>query len=105
MYKTEIEPYEYLPCSLKVFTINGIKDFADDFVESDWHAESGYNDFCSDEDDEPYGCHCSCVKGLNLTHEERLELMKKYRISDEDIDSIISELESVLYVGRCGLCS
>lgn len=87
-----IEPYDALPCELKVFTINGQEASYDDF---------GVSEDTNTEDAEPYGCGChQFIADKSLAE----DTMKKYNITREEFDYICEQLEEKLYVGRCGWC-
>jgi hypothetical protein len=84
-----IQPYEYLPCSLEIFTINGIEACMEDFGETVLRGS------CMED-----GCSCKFQAG-----EATKEVLEKYKITQEEYDEICEELESKLYVSSCGLCS
>ena len=86
-----IEPFYALPCCLKVFTINGKTADQDDFGNVYDHNE---------EAKEPYGCG-------NMYFESKLptsDLLKHYNITVDEYNTICTELENKLYVGKCGWC-
>lgn len=87
-----VEPYESLPCELRVFKINGIEADVSDF---------GF--ICDDcpETAEEYGC------GDMRFHSDlkrATQAMRKYNIKLEQFIKICEKLESVLCVGKCGWC-
>lgn len=92
--KCEMQTYEYLPCALKVFRINGIDADITDFGEGkDVDPESAPD----------YGCGCHRFIG-SKDKDVMEKAMTKYGITEEDYMEIISELEEVLHVGYCALC-
>ncbi len=88
MAKIVIKPYEYLPCSLEVFTINGKKANPNDFGEGDTYGDPGLN---------------SCGHRFRPKMPSQ-EVLDKYYIDLEEYKEITEALESELYVGQCGLC-
>ena len=88
MAKIELEIYEFLPCSCRVFKVNGIPADVDDFGES-W--TSG---------DPSIG---SCYHRFNHGF-PTAEVLEKYGITLEEFREICEKLESELYVGGCGYC-
>jgi hypothetical protein len=86
---TVIQPYEYFPCSLEIFTINGIKACIEDFGETVVAGSCMENN-----------CSCEFQAG-----ESTKEVLDKYKITQEEFYNICEELESKLYVFSCGLCS
>lgn len=86
-----IEPMNALPCSLEVFTINGKTAYQGDFGDTyDHDAESA----------EPYACADMHFDPKPPTK----EVLNRYNITDKEYYDICNELESELYVGRCGWC-
>lgn len=87
-----IEPFDALPCELKIFTINGEKANSDDFGDTLDHINGAREPYC-----------CS-----NMYFEPKLpikEVLDKYNITEEEYHNICNELENKLYVGTCGWCS
>lgn len=88
-----MEPRDALPCSLKVFTINGINADETDF---------GYS---TDEDigeAGEYGCGYRCFRtDLKLAP----TAMKKYKLTFEQFVEVAEKLAEVLDVGPCGWCA
>ena len=89
-----IEPFNALPCELKVFTINGKKADSYDFGMTSDHKE--------DYDDERtvYGC-CNMYFEPNPPAKE---ILHKYNITEEEYYKICDELENKLHVGSCEWC-
>ena len=90
--KLVMEPYEALPCSLKVFTINGqdanVSDFVDTIDDDSANAPQ-------------WGCGNRCFHAnLKLA----LKTMKTYNLTLEQFIEICEKLEDVLHVGSCGWC-
>lgn len=94
----EIEPYDALPCEARVFTING-KD-ADLYDFGDY--EHGDYDECDDEDICRWGCFEKYFVAFPYSENEKAA--KKYNLTKEDYDKIISELEDKFAIGTCGWC-
>lgn len=86
----EIETYEYLPCSLKVFNINGIRGNINDFGEttSDGSALRG-------------NCHNEFIPHKKADR----AVLRKYGITFAQFQEIGERLEEELYIGGCGYCS
>lgn len=86
-----IKPFDALPCSLEIFTINGKTADQDDFGDTyDHDAES------SDE----YAC-------MDMHFDRKpptKEVLDKYNITEKEYDTICYELEYRLHVGGCGWC-
>jgi hypothetical protein len=93
-----VKPYDSLPCSCEVFTINGMAFDMCDFVESE---------DANPEDAEPYGCgnHIATPLGI-FTVRKNLDATYKGMIqfSDEEIERIQEKLCDALHVGHCGWC-
>ena len=89
-----IEPFNALPCVLKIFTINGKDADSFDFGKTSDHKE--------DYDDEivAYGC-CNMYFESELPTEE---VLHKYNITEEEYYKICDELENKLHVGSCEWC-
>ena len=86
-----IEPFQALPCSLKVFTINTKGANLDDFGNMYDHDTKIAK---------PYEC-------ANMYFDPKpptKKVLHKYNITKEEYYSICDELEDKLYVGRCGWC-
>lgn len=86
-----IEPFSGLPCALNTFTINGKDANSMDFGDVYDH---------DNENAEPYGCG-------DMYFEPKLptsDVLKYYNITVDDYNAICRELESKLYVGKCGWC-
>lgn len=86
-----IEPFDALPCELKIFTINGKKANSLDFGDTFDHIEG---------EREPYCCSNMYFEPKPSTK----EILDKYNITEEEYYNICNELEDKLYVGRCGWC-
>jgi len=100
-------PYEALPCSLRVFTINGQDANVDDFgYGEDFRKE--YSQMELEEIQEEVGedlMDYGCIDFRWVRDEDcREEACREYGIDDDDFDYICGELEKVLYVGQCGWC-
>ena len=89
-----IEPFNALPCVLKIFTINGKEADSNDFGSTVNHKE--------DYDDEitVYGC-CNMYFEPNSPARE---VLHKYNITEEEYYKICNELKDKLYVGHCEWC-
>ncbi len=87
-----MEPYDALPCNLRLFTING--QAAD---ESDF----GFGNDDNPERGEEYGCGNHCFHG---DLRKAPEAMKKYNLTLEQFIEVADKLESVLHVGVCSWC-
>lgn len=89
--KLVIEPMNTLPCRLEVFAINGKNANQNDFVYAyDHDIENAETDTCSDMQ----------LEFKFITK----EILNRYNITDKEYYDICNELESELYVGRCGWC-
>ena len=86
-----IEPFDLLPCELKIFTINGKNADSLDFGNTFDHIEG---------EREPYCCSNMYFEPKTSTK----EILDKYNITEEEYYNICNELEDKLYVGRCGCC-
>lgn len=86
--KIIVETMEYLPCSLKTFTINDIPADNDDFGSTFTCGAAGDN-----------SCGCRFIFKLPTQ-----EVLDKYKISLDDYRKVCEALEDKLYVSRCGLC-
>ena len=88
-----IEKKHALPCSLSVFTINGVVADSDDFGSG------------RDEDPdsaEPYGCGDWIYKA-NKTPAN--DVLATYNITVAEYDEICDRLESELGIGNCSWCN
>ncbi len=86
-----IKPFRSLPCELGVFTINGKAANSRDFGDMEDH---------DIESAEPYGCG-------DMYFEPKLptsDVLKHYNITVDEYNTICTELEKKLYVGKCGWC-
>ena len=86
-----IEPFNALPCALKIFTINGKEADSDDFGSTFDHING---------EKEVYGC-------CNMYFEPippAKEVLHKYNITEEEYYEICDELENKLHVGHCEWC-
>lgn len=90
--KLVIEPYEALPCELKVFTINDQNADKSDF---------GYGYDAAEDEAEPYACG---KRIFESDYSKAEETCKKYSITFAEFYFICNELESKLFVGACGWC-
>ena len=86
-----IEPFNALPCELKVFTINGKKADSYDFGSTFDHING---------EKEVYGC-CNMYFESEPPTEE---VLHKYNITEEEYYKICDELKDKLYVGHCEWC-
>lgn len=86
-----IERFEYMPCELKIFTINGKKANKNDFGEISTHGKS-------DED------FCECVDMYFESNPPMEKVLNKYNITEEEYYNICNKLEDELYVGDCEWC-
>ena len=86
-----IEPFDALPCVLKIFTINGKKADSDNFGNTFDHING---------EKEVYGC-CNMYFEPNPPAKE---VLYKYNITEEEYYGICNELENKLHVGSCGWC-
>ena len=87
----KIKTHHALPCRAEVFTINGKNAEQNDFGDMyDHHAQ----------DAEPYACADMHFDPKPPTK----EVLNRYKITDKEYYDICNELESELYVGRCGWC-
>ena len=89
-----IEPFDALPCVLKIFTINGKDADSYDFGSTVDHKEE-----CDDEIAD-YGCYNRYFESEPPTE----EVLHKYNITEEEYYKICDELENKLYVGSCEWC-
>ena len=85
-----IEKRRWLPCELKVFTINGKKADRDDFGDIRMLDGSAFD------------CECGCEFFRKPCTREVLD---KYGITESEYDDICNELWIESYVGSCGCCS
>lgn len=85
-----IEPYDMLPCGLRVFEINGEPAEYEDFGVKVMN-----NGSCMDNT-------CGCEFYAEPPKQETLEM---YNISEEEYKEICDKLEQVLCVNFCGCCS
>ena len=88
MVDIKLERHKWLPCSCKVFTINGNPASTSDFGEF----ETGGS--CYDGT-----CYSKFIHGFPTT-----EVLQKYGITLEEFKEIALELEDRLQVVGCGLC-
>lgn len=85
-----VEPCEYFPCSLEVFTVNGVNADFEDF---------GY---MGDYED----CYKSCCNKVFMVDESLCPTTtKKYGITESQFYEIASILEDKLISGECNLCN
>ena len=98
----KIKPHNGLPCSLEIFEINDIEADETNFGEmvngeSDCEAEGC--EICD------YGCHNKYFEPFSVkTVKANLVKTKLNTLSDKEIEKILDELETQLYVGDCGWC-
>ena len=85
-------PYEYSPCTLKTFLINGKEAEQDDF---------GHGKDLNPECASPFCCACWMYKS---DKRKARTAMKKYNITKEEFLDICNILEKTLDVGECGYC-
>ena len=85
-----IEPFDALPCCLRVFEINGKTADYEDFGVKAMDGGS-----CMDN-----ACGCTFY-----SEPPTQETLKKYGINEEEYNEICEKLESVLHVFSCGWCS
>ena len=86
-----IEPFNALPCVLKIFTINGKDANSDDFGSTFDHING---------EKEVYGCCNMYFESKSPTE----EVLHKYNITEEEYYKICNELEEKLHVGYCEWC-
>ena len=86
-----IEPFNALPCVLKIFTINGTKADSNDFGSTFDHING---------EKEVYGCCNMYFESKSPTE----EVLHKYNITEEEYYKICNELEEKLHVGHCEWC-
>lgn len=88
----KIKPFNALPCSTEVFTINGIDADTSYFGDSE----------DTDRDNaEQYGCGCM---EFIPRDDDMSEAMERYGISADEFHEIQDMLVDKLYVGGCGWC-
>lgn len=86
-----IKPFQYFPCELETFTINGKDANSMDFGDTYDHDEGII---------EPDGCG-------DIYFEPKppiKEVLNKYNITEEEYYNICNELKDELSVGSCGWC-
>jgi len=85
-------PYGALPCSLKVFTING--------------QDADKTDFGSQKDTgREYAEDYACGNNEFIPYEvPDIRVLERYNITREEYDEICQELCTVCHVGTCGWC-
>lgn len=86
--EVEIKKFRCLPCSLEVFTINGIGASVDDFGES-WTQGD-----CS---------RGECTSTFKHGYPTQ-EVLDKYKITLEEFKEVCEKLEEALEVWGCGWC-
>lgn len=86
-------PFNYLPCSLKIFTIRGKDASEEDF---------GTNADVAPENAEAYCCGCHKFTPYDRPSDG---VLSKYHITKDEYKKVCDILEKVLYVGSCGWCS
>ena len=86
----EIKPFHALPCSLEIFTINGINADIDDFGEVIFNGGS-----CMENE-------CGCEFHHKLPTDD---VIAKYGITLGEYEKITSKLNDNLNVYGCGWCS
>jgi hypothetical protein len=79
----------YYPCGLNKFVVNGI-----DAMDSEFGSIS------QDPQDEPWTCKNRRFNPAVPTD----ALLKKYHINLDEYALICQELQTALYVSRCGMC-
>ena len=89
-----IEPFDALPCVLKIFIINGKDADSNDFGSTVYHKED-----CDDEI-AAYGCYNRYFESEPPTE----EVLHKYNITEEEYYKICDELKENLYVDHCEWC-
>jgi hypothetical protein len=88
----QIKRYSALPCSLEVFTINGIKAEEEDFGK-------GY-----DEDYGAAGHDWSCGNRVFKAKFPTDEILRKYNLTANEYRTVCNKLEEMLTIGCCGWC-
>lgn len=89
--KIEIMTHHALPCSTKIFKINGIN--ADQYDFGDMEDGGVENYACQNMHFVP-----------NYSKEYRQAAMLKYGITNEEYLGVCERLRDELYVGECGWC-
>lgn len=91
--KVIVEPYDYSPCTPRVFTINGIR--------------ADYYDFgtCRDRKPKQAEDHCCCDCKFKRDKRKTKTAMRKYNLTYDEYCEVCDVLEAVLDVGECGYCS
>ena len=90
-----IEPFDALPCELKVFTINGKKANSFDFGMTSDHKED-----YDDDEIAAYGCYDRYFESKPPTE----KVLHKYNITKKEYYDICRKLENKLHVGCCDWC-
>lgn len=90
MVTITIARMQYSQCSVEYFKINGNDADIDDFGDM--------------EDTEPSGERyvCGCMKFIPKMPTKII--LEKYGIDVDEYAEVCDEIESVMYVGRCGMC-
>ena len=101
----KIEVMGYL-CELLEFTVNGIdadyNDFGDkydDGYDDDYYHDTEDDEGCDEYD--VYGCDNMQFHPKNCTN----EILKKYRITEDEYGEICEKLSEKLSFGSCGYCN
>lgn len=84
-----ISPFDFLPCHLEVFKINGMNGSSDDFGEVVKYSKTQY--YCDKVEFVPDYSLCS-------------KACAKYKITPNQFNYICSELQENFRVTKCGLC-
>ena len=90
-----IEPFDTLPCELKVFTINGKKANSFNFGMTSDHKED-----YDDDEIAAYGCYDRYFESKPPTE----KVLHKYNITKKEYYDICRKLENKLHVGGCDWC-
>jgi hypothetical protein len=80
-----------LPCSLDVFTINGMRADVSDFGSTEDIDSEHAEEYC-------------CSNRVFVQKNPRVEVLNRYGITIDDYDEIVTTLRNVLHVGSCGWC-
>lgn len=86
--KLELIQDKYEPCTLKVFTVNGIDANPDDFGEVTKHV----GHFC---------CEYREFSGFEYAP---IGVLEKYHITEEEFFEVSDELRDMLTITDCGRC-
>jgi hypothetical protein len=88
--KLELEIYGAL-CATRVFTINGIDAYYEDFGEKYDRDSENAKDY-------------ACGNMQFIGNPSTTEILSKYKITEEEYQEVVSKLEDGLSFGFCSLC-